>query len=67
MSYNHEVAEEAAVYWDKDGRNLSEVINSVDNMQQERRAELGNLAKGRISDEYTWESISGKYEKEFLA
>ena len=66
VNYNHEVAEDAAVYWDKDGRNLSEVISSVGNMQQDRRAELGKLAKKRISDEYTWESISGKYEKEFL-
>ena len=67
VSYNHEVAEDAAIYWDKDGRDLSDVINANDKMQPERRAEYSNLAKTRISDEYTWESISDKYEKEFLA
>lgn len=67
VSYNHEVAEDAAIYWDKDGRDLSDVINANDKMQQDRRAEYSNLAKTRISDEYTWESIAQKYENEFLA
>ncbi len=66
VKYNHEVAEDAAIYWDKDGRNLSDVIMSIENMTDEDRSKYGNLAKKRISDEYTWDSISEKYEKVFL-
>ncbi len=66
VSYNHEVAEDAAVYWDKEGRELSDVIMQTEAMTKERRDEFGALAKKRISDDYTWDSISEKYEKVFL-
>lgn len=67
VKYNHEVAEDAAVYWDKEGRNLSDVIMQVEALPDDHRAEYGKLAKKRISDDYTWESIAEKYEKVFLA
>lgn len=66
VGFNHEVGEDAALYWNKDEGNLSNLINSTDEMTQEQIINLGQKAKKRISDAYSWSQIVEKYETLFL-
>lgn len=62
VGFNKEVAEDAALYWNREERNLAQLINKADQLSQEDIHELGIKAKKRVSEEYTWEKICGKYE-----
>ncbi len=66
VGFNREVAEDAAFYWNKNEGDLSEVINKADAMDNEQRIAMGEKAKKRISDEYSWEYICDRYEKTIL-
>ena len=66
VSFNREVAGDSALYWNKQNGNLAKLVDMADTMEQDRIKELECKAKKRISDEYTWEKISRKYEKLFL-
>lgn len=65
VGFNREVAEDAALYWDKNEGNLAALINAVDIMSKEKIDELGERAKKRIKDEYSWRLIANKYEHLF--
>lgn len=66
VGFNREVAENAAIYWTKEAGDLSGLIDSADGMSPEEIAALGERAKARIANAYSWEFISGEYEKIFL-
>lgn len=66
VGFNREVAENAAIYWNKNEGNLARLIDKADNMNDDERAEYGKLAKKRIKDAYSWEFICDKYSEEFL-
>lgn len=66
VGFNREVAENAALYWNKEDRNLASLIEAADEMTEEQISEYGNKAKQRIEDEYSWEYISDRYAKKFL-
>ncbi len=66
ICYNREVAEEAALYWTKDEGNLAALIERVEGFEASDIESLGNKAKQRIKDEYTWEIIADKYFKLFM-
>ena len=63
VGFNREVAEDAAIYWSKNEGSLADAINKADVMSSEQRVAMGDKAKKRISDEYSWEYICDKYEK----
>ena len=65
VSFNREVAEDAALYWNLDEGNLAKLIDVADGLSKEKIAELGSRAKKRIIDEYSWESICEKYRRVF--
>lgn len=66
VGFNKEVAEEGAIYWNKEENNLSNLLNKVDaTLSKEEIEEYGKKAKQRIEQEYNWESIVEKYEKIF--
>lgn len=65
VGFNKEVAEDAALYWSKDEGSLAEVINRADSMSDEQRDVMGDKAKQRIIEEYSWESICDKYLEVF--
>ena len=67
VGFNREVAEDAALYWNKEDGNLAGLIEKADDMEPEKIAELGKKAKQRIREAYSWEHIVGKYEELFLA
>ena len=66
VGFNREVAEDAALYWNKDSGNLARLIHEADALSQEEISALGEKAKKRIADAYSWQYITSEYEKLFL-
>lgn len=66
VGFNREVAEETAFYWNKEDGNLAKLIDEADRLSPEKINEFGELAKNRICDAYSWESIAGKYQEIFV-
>ena len=67
VGFNREVAEEAALYWSKDEGSLADAIKKADAMSAEQREIIGERAKQRIREEYSWKSICDKYYREYFA
>lgn len=65
VNFNKEVGQDAALYWDKDEGNLSELINNVELMNNNEIEKFGEKAKQRIKDAYSWQLIADKYEEAF--
>lgn len=65
VGFNREVAEEAALYWNKKDGNLATLIEKADTMKNEQVEVLGKAAKKRISEAYSWEYIVKQYEGVF--
>lgn len=66
VGFNQEVAEDAAVYWSKKNGSLAGLIDRVDTIDAEQRAEYGRKAKQRIKDAYSWQYICDRYAKTFV-
>ena len=54
-----------AMYWNKEEGNLSDLINSLENISDEEKEKYGTMAKRRIEEEYNWNKIVTEYEKIF--
>ena len=65
VGFNREVAEEAALYWNKNKGNLADLIDQADQMKTEEIIKLGQKAKKRIADAYSWEHIADEYRQVF--
>lgn len=65
VGFNKEVAEDGALYWNKEEGNLANLIDKSDSMDIKLIANLGKKAKKRISDAYSWQFISDEYKKVF--
>lgn len=66
VGFNREVAEDAAIYWEKKDGSLAALIEQADAYPPETIEALGAKAKERIRKAYSWEFISGRYAEEFL-
>lgn len=66
VGFNREVAEDAAIYWNKDDGALAEIINNADILSYEDIRAKGIKAKKRIEDAYSWKYITDRYQKVFL-
>ena len=66
VGFNREVAEETALYWTKEEGSLARLIGHTDALSAEAVEALGRQAKNRIATAYSWQFISGEYEKLFL-
>jgi len=66
VGFNREVAQDAALYWTKEAGNLSALIDEADCLGADIIEQLGEKAKKRIRDAYSWEFICRRYEEEFL-
>ena len=62
VGFNKEVAEDGAVYWNKEKGNLSNLINLLETISHTELEALSAKAKKRIDDEYSWDDIVRKYE-----
>lgn len=63
VGFNREVGMDGALYFNKKNRNLSNLIDKLDNIDEEYIKTLGSKAKSRIEKEYTWSYIIDKYEE----
>lgn len=61
VGFNREVAEDGALYWTLENGNLAELIDQSDSMDEEELEEMGQKAKQRIKDEYSWKYICQRY------
>lgn len=66
VNFNKEVAEDAALYWNKEDGKLAALIDKVDEMSVEDRDKYGAKAKNRIKLAYSWSLITDKYLEKFL-
>lgn len=66
VGFNKEVAEDAALYWSRKDGDLASLINKSDKLRDDEIVELGEKARKRVREAYTWEIISSKYEEVFL-
>lgn len=66
VGFNREVGEDAALYWTKENGNLAGLIEKADQMEEDSRKEMGERAKNRIKEAYSWGYIVHEYEKIFL-
>lgn len=66
VSFNKEVGREAALYWRRENGDLAKLINVVDTMESDEIIKLGEMAKKRVREAYTWEKIAKEYEAVFL-
>ena len=65
VGFNREVAEDVALYWNKEDGNLAELIKTADRLTAEEIKMIGQRSKRRIQTFYSWESICSKYEQLF--
>lgn len=65
VSFNQEVAGDAAIYWNKEKGNLASLIDYADQLNSNITEMYGSRAERRIQEAYSWEYISGLYRKVF--
>lgn len=65
VGFNKEVAENAALYWNKKEKNLASLIDKTDNLSETEINILAENAKNRIKNQYSWKFICQKYENIF--
>lgn len=65
VGFNKEVAENSSIYWNKECGNLARLIDQMDEISEQEINKLGNEAKRRIKDLYSWDYITTKYEELF--
>jgi len=66
VGFNQEVAEDAALYWSKEPGSLAALIDQADTLGADAVSNLGQKAKQRIRDAYSWEFICNEYARLFL-
>lgn len=67
VGFNKEVAENCALYWNRETGNLAKLIDFADQMSVDEIKKMGQKAKKRVAKEYTWEKICGQYEAVFTS
>jgi len=63
VGFNREVAEDAALYWNKEEGNLAELIDKSDLMDEAEIETYCKKAKKRMQDAYSWRYIADEYQK----
>lgn len=66
VGFNKEVAEDGALYFNKEKGNLANLIDNMDKYTEEQIKDYSKKAKERVSKEYTWNKIIQEYEDLFI-
>lgn len=66
VGFNREVAEDAALYWNKQPGSLATLINEADCISEDVIYQMGELGKKRIQTSYNWKYICERYAEQFL-
>ncbi len=62
VNFNKYVGQDAAVYF-KDEYDLAELINKVDAISDEKKNKMGETARKRMSEKYSWKHIVEEYDR----
>ena len=54
------------MYWSREPGSLAKLIDKADQMSADEIAEMGQRAKKRVAEKYTWDKICGQYENVFM-
>ena len=65
VGFNKEVAEDCALYWSRMSGNLAKLIDKADQMNTEEIMKMGQKARQRVYENYTWNKICRQYEDAF--
>ena len=65
VGFNREVGGDAAYYWTNEYGDLASLINKVEKLSPKEINHLGEKAKERIDDNYTWDYIANQYSTLF--
>lgn len=65
VGFNQEVAQESALYWSKQQGNLAALIDSAEQLPEERIQQLNKASTHRILENFSWERICSNYEEVF--
>lgn len=65
VGFNREVAQDAALYWNKSMSNLSTLIDKIDKMSEKDRNEFYKKGQQVIRTRYSWDKIVSEYENVF--
>ena len=63
VGFNREVADDAALYWNKEPGNLTKLIDDAEKIDGKTISSLGRKAQKIISEKYSWKFICNEYEK----
>lgn len=66
VKFNREVAEDSALYWNKDTGNLASLIDKADKLSDKDIQKFGKLSTKRIREAYSWGFICKRYANVFL-
>ena len=66
VGFNKEVGQDGAVYWNKEDKNLANLIDKLDELPAENIEEYSKKAKNRILSNYSWDKIVKDYEDVFI-
>lgn len=66
VGFNREVGQDTALYWSSEEGSLAKLIDKADLMDIDERIALGNNAKRRIKNAFSWKYIGEKYKSAFL-
>ena len=66
VSFNREVGQDGALYWNLEEDNLSNLINKADKLSEDNIEVLDNKSFERVKNNYSWEYIASEYLKVFL-
>ena len=65
VGFNREVAEDAALYWNKQPGNLASLIDQADGMSTDEISRLGEKSSQRVVEAYSWQHIADEYKQLF--
>ncbi|MFT8982502.1 beta 1-4 rhamnosyltransferase Cps2T [Oenococcus sp.] len=66
VPFNRNVAEDAALYWNKQAGQLAHLINLAGRLSDDQIEAYDEVAEKRVTDEFTWSHIVDKYESLFV-
>ena len=66
VGFNKEVAENSAIYWNKEKGNLASAIEKTDSMTESEISSLAKASTARIADAYSWNLIASEYTQVWM-
>ena len=66
VDFNREAGGNAALYWSKEPGSLAALIERAEEMTDEERNRLSELARKRVMERYSWQKIAGRYASLWL-